>query len=96
MTLTGGTSTSFAFTSAANATVNITDDEAATPANLVLTVTKTADGAEPGTNGEFTISLPGNIVSSEDITVNYTITGTATAGTDYTALTGSVIIPAGE
>ena len=96
MTVAGGTSTSFVFTSTANATVNIADDEAATPANLELTVTKTADGTEPGTNGEFTISLPGNIVSSEDITVNYTITGTAIPGTDYIALTSSVIIPAGE
>ncbi len=33
---------------------------------------------------------------SEDITVNYTIAGTATAGVDYTALSGTVVIPAGQ
>jgi gliding motility-associated-like protein len=95
MTLAGGTSTSFTFTGTNNATVNIADDEN-TPANLALTATKTADGTEPSTNGEFTISLPAGIVSSEDITVNYTVAGTAAPGTDYTALSGSVIIPAGQ
>src|SRR5262249_16153103 len=30
------------------------------------------------------------------VTVNYTVTGTATSGTDYTALTGSITIPAGQ
>jgi gliding motility-associated-like protein len=95
LTLTGGSSTSFTFTGTGNATVNITDDEG-TPANLVLNVANSGDAAEPGTNGNFTISLPGGITSSEDVTVNYTIGGTATGGTDYSALNGSVIIPAGQ
>ncbi|WP_346321106.1 Calx-beta domain-containing protein [Chitinophaga sp. YIM B06452] len=95
MTLAGGTSTSFTFTGNSNATVNITDDESI-PANLVLNVANGGDAAEPGTNGSFTISLPGGITSSVDITVNYTIGGTAAAGTDYGALTGSVVIPAGQ
>ncbi|MGN7724014.1 Calx-beta domain-containing protein [Chitinophaga sp. 22620] len=95
LTLTGGTSTSFTFTGTANATVNITDNEG-TPANLVLNVTNSGDAAEPATDGSFTISLPGGITSSADITVNYTIGGTAAGGTDYSALTGSVIIPAGQ
>jgi hypothetical protein len=30
------------------------------------------------------------------LTVNYTVSGTATAGADYTALSGSVSIPAGQ
>ena len=30
---------------------------------------------------------------SGDVTVNYTVSGTATAGSDYTALSGSVSIP---
>jgi gliding motility-associated-like protein len=95
MTLTGGTSTSFTFTGTGNATVNITDDENI-PANLVLTATKVTDAAEPGTNGAFKISLPAGIASSEDITVNYTIGGTATSGSDYTAITGTITIPAGD
>lgn len=96
MTLAGGNSTSFVFTATGNAVVNITDEEATTPASLTLTVTKGGDASEPSTNGSFNISLPANITSSEDITVNYTIAGTATAGTDYAALTGTVILPAGQ
>ncbi|HVI49040.1 MAG TPA: Calx-beta domain-containing protein [Chitinophaga sp.] len=95
-TLNGGTSANFTFTGNGNATVNIADDESITPAKLVLTASKGADGAEPATNGSFTISLPAGITSSEDITINYTIAGTATAGADYTALTGTVMIPAGQ
>ncbi len=94
-TLAGGTSTSFTFTGTANATANITDDDNI-PANLVLSITKGADAAEPGTNGSFNISLLAGISSSEAITVNYTIAGTATAGTDYTTLTGTATIPAGQ
>ncbi|HWV66642.1 Calx-beta domain-containing protein [Chitinophaga sp.] len=96
MTLNGGTSTSLSFTGNSNATVNISDDESITPASLALTIAKDTDGAEPSTNGSFKVSLPAGITSSEAITVNYTIAGTATAGADYTALTGSVVIPAGQ
>lgn len=96
MTLNGGTSNSFTFTGNGNATVNITDDESITPANLALTITKDTDGAEPSTNGGFKVSLPAGITSSEDVMVTYTVAGTATAGADYTTLTGSVVIPAGQ
>ncbi|MBO9152171.1 Calx-beta domain-containing protein [Chitinophaga sp. GCM10012297] len=95
-TLNGGSSASFTFTGTGSATVNINDDESAVPANLALTVTKGADGAEPATNGSFVISLPGTVTTSEDITVQYTITGTATAGGDYTTLTGTAVIEAGD
>ena len=95
-TLAGGSSVSFAFTGADSATVDITDDESADPANLVLAISKDADAAEGGTDGGFTISLPAGITVSEDITVTYSIGGTAAEGTDYTALTGTVVIPAGQ
>ncbi|MBO9728300.1 MAG: gliding motility-associated C-terminal domain-containing protein, partial [Chitinophaga sp.] len=96
MTLNGGNSNHFTFTGNTNATVNIADNESSTPANLVLTITKGADGAEPATSGNFKVSLPAGITSSEDITVNYNATGTATAGADYTTLAGTVVIPAGQ
>ncbi|MFC7523503.1 Calx-beta domain-containing protein [Parapedobacter sp. GCM10030251] len=95
-TLTGGSSTGFTFTGAGSATVEITDDESAVPSNLALTIDKTADAAEPGTDGGFTISLPAGITVSEDVTVTYTVDGTAMAGDDYAALTGTVVIPAGQ
>jgi len=94
-TLTGGTSTSFAFTASAasgNATVNIADDDNVA-ANLIVSVTKNTDAAEPSTNGQFTISLPAGYTAAEDLTVSYTIGGTAIAGTDYTALAGTEISP---
>ncbi|MFC7527042.1 Calx-beta domain-containing protein, partial [Parapedobacter sp. GCM10030251] len=80
LTLTGGSSTSFTFTASGtdgSATVNITDDESTVPANLVLSITGTTDGAEPGTDGAFTIGLPSGITATEDITVTYTVSGTA-------------------
>lgn len=92
LTLNGGTSTSFTFTGAGNAIVNIIDNES----NVVLSATKGADGAEPATNGSFNISLPAGLTSIADVTVNYSITGTAGAGTDYSALAGSAVIPAGQ
>jgi hypothetical protein len=54
-------------------------------------VTVTADSAaEPGTNGTFTFTAFGSV--SGNITVNYSLSGTATAGSDYTAPSGSVTI----
>lgn len=95
-TLAGGSSTNLTFTGTNSATVNITDDESTIPANLELTVTKVSDATEGGTNGSFMISLPGTIRAANDITVNYLITGTATPGSDYTLLSGTVVIPAGQ
>ena len=48
----------------------------------------------PTNNGQFTVSL--TQASSTDTVVTYTVAGTATAATDYTALTGTVTILAGE
>jgi hypothetical protein len=47
-------------------------------------------GQDPG---EFTVRRTGGTASA--LTVNYGASGTATPGTDYTALSGSVTIPAG-
>lgn len=95
LTLTGGSSNNFVYTGGGNVTLNIADDDNS-PANLVLNVTKTADAAEPSSHGNFNIALPAGITVPTDITVNYAVTGTATAGKDYAALTGVVIIPAGS
>lgn len=54
-----------------------------------VAVTDTAGGAP----GEFTFTRTGPTASS--ITLSYTISGTAVAGTDYQALPGTVTIPAG-
>jgi hypothetical protein len=47
-----------------------------------------------GDNGIFQVFRGGD--TSLPLTVNFTMSGTATEGTDYTALGGSVVIPAGQ
>lgn len=64
-------------------TTNISDDDNI-PSNQIISIIKTADAAEPATNGTFKISLPGDYVSSAAITIASGQTGTATAGGDYT------------
>ncbi|MCP3978007.1 MAG: hypothetical protein GY716_01575, partial [bacterium] len=50
-------------------------------------------GSDPG---QFTVDLGATNNTGGDVTVNYTVTGTATdGGTDYTSLTGSVVIADG-
>ncbi|WP_074238394.1 Calx-beta domain-containing protein [Chitinophaga niabensis] len=95
-TLAGGSSASLTYTGTNSATVNITDDESTIPANLELTVTKGSDATEGATDGSFVISLAGTVRSANDITVHYTISGTATPDADYTALSGTAVIRAGD
>jgi hypothetical protein len=65
-----------------------------TPPLLVSASNSVATANEQGpVNGQFTISRVGD--TSGALTVNYTISGTATGGTDYTALSGSVTLSAG-
>jgi cytochrome c oxidase assembly protein Cox11 len=64
----------------------------------IVTITKISDGAEgtTPTNGKFRVSL--STASTTDTVVTYSVGGTATpgAGQDYTPLTGTVTIPAGQ
>ncbi|WP_167335410.1 Calx-beta domain-containing protein [Pedobacter kyungheensis] len=71
------------------ATITIIDNTTAS-----ITVTATNDGAEPGTQGLFTFTLSN--VATTDTQITYALTGTATSGTDYSALGTTVTIPAGQ
>ena len=75
-----------------DATVTIADDDSALPlVNVKATVPFTTEGsASPGL---FTIARAGTTTGA--LAVNYTVSGTATNGTDYTTLSGSITIPAG-
>src|SRR5690606_36069487 len=98
ITITGAASASFTFApdpAEGSALANIADNDNTT-ANRTLSVTKAGDAAEPATNNTFNISLPAGVTASEDITVNYTVGGTATAGSDYIAPGGWATIPAGQ
>lgn len=69
-----------------------TDTLNTTVNGAAVSIAATTNGAEPGTSGQFTVSLAQPVTQA--VTVNYTITGTATSGTDYTAMSGSIVIPA--
>lgn len=76
---------------AASATVTITDDEV----NTISIVATDATASEvPGNGGEFTLTRTGPLGAA--LTVNVTITGTATNGTDCTAISASRSFLAGE
>ncbi len=49
---------------------------------------------EGGVNGTFTVTASQTVAA--DVTVAYTVAGTATSGVDFTALQGSVTIPKGS
>jgi hypothetical protein len=95
-----GSFTSVSWTSLSNENWNgfsIAFEE--TVANLKSTVMieASSDGSEPSTDGEFLVSSSLE-AGSGGLTVNYSVSNasTATAGSDYTALSGSVVIPEGE
>ncbi|MFM1770158.1 MAG: hypothetical protein RJA22_2687 [Verrucomicrobiota bacterium] len=76
--------------SPSSATLTLTDDDLP---SVTLSVTD-AEAAEAGLNpGQFRVTRTGCL--SAPLTVIYTVEGTATGGTDYTSLPGSVTLPAG-
>ncbi len=76
--------------SPASAAVSILDNE---PPVVSITATD-PDAAEAGPDsGTFTVTRLGSL--SAALTVSYTVSGTAAAGGDYQALSGSVVISAG-
>ncbi len=77
-------------TNANSATVQIADDDTTT---ISITATD-ATASEPSDNGQFTVSMLE--ISDRDTVVSYSVSGSATAGSDYTALTGSATILAGQ
>ena len=72
------------------ATVTILSEDIA-PAVISISAT---DGAEPSSDGSFTISRTGDIAAALDVA--FTLTGTATAGDDYTEISSTATIAAGE
>ncbi|MES2682389.1 MAG: Calx-beta domain-containing protein [Pseudomonadota bacterium] len=62
------------------------------PATVSVSVSDST-ASESGDAGAFTLTRSGN--QSAAMMVNYTVTGSASSGSDYTALSGTVEIPAG-
>src|SRR5207302_1018748 len=70
------------------ASADIADNDSA-----VVSIARQTSGSETGpTAGSFLVSL--SVPSSTATAVSYQATGTATAGDDYTPLSGTVVIPA--
>ncbi len=79
--------------SASSATVVIADDDTALP-KLSLTSTKNSTMENLVDPAVFTISRTGS--TAADLTVNYAVSGTAVNGGDFTTLSGSATILAGN
>ncbi|BCU78329.1 hypothetical protein llg_30440 [Luteolibacter sp. LG18] len=74
------------------ATVTILDNDTTVPkVSIVAAVPTTVENS--GSPALLTVSRTGSTAAA--LTVNYSVTGTATSGSDFTALPGSVTIPAG-
>ena len=92
VTLTGtdNAGISVAASPADTATVNLIDGTAAT-----VSIATTVNGSESGpVDGVFTVTQ--SATSVNDTVLTYLVAGTATSGSDYTALSGTVTIPGGS
>ena len=79
--------------SPSSATVSIADNDGTALPSVTIVATN-PNAAEPSTTGTFTVTRTGATTGA--LTVNYAISGTATNGTDYQTLSGSVSIAAGQ
>ncbi|MBI5759948.1 MAG: hypothetical protein HZA46_15630, partial [Planctomycetales bacterium] len=79
-----------------SATVNITSDDVAPTLPIVTIFATDASAAEAGRDPAlFTVTRAGGSTTAA-LSVRYAVTGTATSGSDFTALSGAVTIPAGQ
>jgi hypothetical protein len=76
-----------------SALVTILEDDFSGQVVNVVASDPTALENAPSDTGTFTVMRSGS--TSSALTVNYTASGTATSGSDYVALSGSVVIAAG-
>lgn len=89
-----GPGNGYVVASPCEAVVTINDDPAdSTLPKISLTTTTARVQEGSGTSGVVAFNRTGPTTAA--LTVNYTVSGTASAGTDYTSLTGTVVIPAG-
>ena len=61
-----------------------------------VTIAAALDAAEPDSAGEFVVTRAGDLANSLVVLYEIDAESTATGGTDYNALSGSVTIPAGQ
>lgn len=91
-----GSSTVTFLVNTAVLTVNLTDDDA-NNAGRNMMVEKITNAREPATPGTFRIRFSdASLTVVRDVQVSYAVSGTATPGTDYTPVSGTLTIPAGQ
>lgn len=76
----------------ATATADLADNDTTTAS---ITATDDAASEEPADGGQFTIALSGPHTGTLPLTITYTVSGSANAGADFAALSGTVQIPVG-
>lgn len=91
VTLTVAAGTGYTVGAPASATGTILNDDVPTASIAVAPASVAEDGAS---NLVYTVTL--NQASFSALSVNYTVGGTATSGTDYAAVTSPLVIPAGN
>ncbi len=91
--LTAGTGYDLGDLGSRSATISIIDTD--TFIATVVATTATAN-ENPISNGTFTVDLGSVNTTGAPVTVNYTVTGTATPGSDYSTLSGTVQIANGQ
>src|SRR5204862_1075011 len=90
--LTLSANASYTVGSPSAATVNVVDGT--TLPTITVSATTATANETTAANGVFTFTRSG--ATTNPLTINFTVGGTATSGTDYTALGTSVTIPAGS
>src|SRR5690606_34497708 len=84
----------YSLSAQAAATVTITDNDPPPPTvSVVATDAAAGESTSAANPGAFTFTRTGD--TSLPLTVNYTVGGSATNGSDYELLSGSVTLPAG-
>jgi len=88
------TSANYVLEGSTSATVSIADNDKPT-VSIIASDANAAEtlSTETANTGEFTITRTGTTANS--LTLNYTVAGTATNGSDYNSLGSTIVIPAG-
>ncbi len=78
------------------ATGTITNDDSTNPVVPVVTVAVSPASVNEDGSGALTYTFTRTGATTAALAVSYAVSGTATSGTDFTALSGTVSIPAGQ
>ncbi len=95
LTLSANAAYNLGTTTAATATI-VSDDVAPAPPTVTLAVTEATAAEANVTPGTFNFRVTATGVTTSPLVVYYSVSGSATNGTDFDNLTGSVTIPAAQ